>query len=72
MTPEELVRPEILALKAYHVAPAEGMVKLDAMENPYPLPEKTRRELADVLARVNRAQDGRAHGHGIDARQRLG
>ena len=42
MTPEKLVRPEILALKAYHVAPAEGMVKLDAMENPYPLPEKTR------------------------------
>ena len=53
MTPEKLVRPEILALKAYHVAPAEGMVKLDAMENPYPLPEKTRRELADVLARLD-------------------
>ena len=53
MTPEQLVRPEILALKAYHVAPAEGMVKLDAMENPYPLPERTRRELAEVLSRVD-------------------
>jgi histidinol-phosphate aminotransferase len=53
MTPEELVRPEILALKAYPVAPAEGMVKLDAMENPYPLPEATRRELAEVLSRVD-------------------
>ena len=53
MTPEELVRPEILALKAYHVACAEGMVKLDAMENPYPLPEATRRELAEVLSRVD-------------------
>ena len=53
MTPEKLVRAEILALKAYHVAPAEGMVKLDAMENPYPLPEKTRRELAEVLARLD-------------------
>jgi histidinol-phosphate aminotransferase len=53
MTPEKLVRPEILALKAYHVAPAEGMVKLDAMENPYPLPEKTRRELAEALSRVD-------------------
>jgi len=42
MTPEQLVRPEILALKAYHVAPAEGMVKLDAMENPYPLPAALR------------------------------
>jgi histidinol-phosphate aminotransferase len=53
MKPEDLIRPEILALKAYHVAPSDGMVKLDAMENPYPLPEKTRRELADVLARVD-------------------
>ncbi len=53
MTPEELIRPEILALKAYHVAPAEGMVKLDAMENPYSLPEATRRELAEVLSRVD-------------------
>lgn len=53
MTPEQLVRPEILALKAYHVAPAEGMVKLDAMENPYPLPERIRQELAGVLSRVD-------------------
>jgi histidinol-phosphate aminotransferase len=53
MTPDKLVRPEILALKAYHVAPAEGMVKLDAMENPYRLPEKVRRELAEVLSNVD-------------------
>ena len=53
MKPEDLVRPEVLALKAYHVAPAEGMVKLDAMENPYPLPPALRRELAEVLARVD-------------------
>ncbi len=52
MTPEKLVRPEILAMKAYHVAEAEGMVKLDAMENPYPLPPALRRELAEVLAKV--------------------
>ena len=52
MTPEELIRPEILALKPYHVADAQGMVKLDAMENPYSLPEPLRRELAEVLARV--------------------
>lgn len=52
MTPAELVRAEILALKAYHVPDAQGLVKLDAMENPYPLPEGLRRELADVLARV--------------------
>lgn len=53
MTPEELVRPEILALKAYHVPEAGNMVKLDAMENPYPLPEQMRRELAQVLATVD-------------------
>jgi histidinol-phosphate aminotransferase len=52
MTPQKLVRPEILALKAYHVAEAGGMVKLDAMENPYPLPAAMQRELADVLSRI--------------------
>ncbi|HKU46291.1 MAG TPA: histidinol-phosphate transaminase [Burkholderiales bacterium] len=52
MKPEDLVRPEILALKAYPVASSEGMVKLDAMENPYPLPQSLREELAAVLARV--------------------
>jgi histidinol-phosphate aminotransferase len=53
MKPEDLVRPEILALKAYPVAASEGMVKLDAMENPYSLPGDVRRELAAVLARVD-------------------
>jgi len=48
--PQELVREEILALKAYHIAEAEGMVKLDAMENPYTLPGAMRRELAKRLA----------------------
>lgn len=32
------IRADIQALKAYHVPPAHGMVKLDAMENPYPWP----------------------------------
>jgi len=53
VTPEQLIRPEILALKAYHVAASEGMVKLDAMENPYSLPVAMRRELAQVLAAVD-------------------
>ena len=53
MTPDKLIRPEILALKAYAIAEAEGMVKLDAMENPYPLPVALRRELAEVLAQVD-------------------
>ena len=49
-SPDQLVRPEILAIKAYHVAEAAGMVKLDAMENPYRLPLEMRAELALVLA----------------------
>ena len=53
MRPQDLVRPEILALKPYHVPASAGMVKLDAMENPYPLPEKLRRELAEALARID-------------------
>src|SRR5690349_21521327 len=52
MTPERLVRPEILALDAYAVPDATGMVKLDAMENPYPLPPALRAELAQRLADV--------------------
>lgn len=32
---QQWVRPEIRALHAYHVPPAQGMLKLDAMENPY-------------------------------------
>jgi len=52
MTPDKLVRPEVLAMSAYHVADAAGMVKLDAMENPYPLPPALQRQLAERLASV--------------------
>ena len=50
--PSALVRDEIRALTAYHVAPAEGMVKLDAMENPYGLPAALAREMGEKLAAV--------------------
>ncbi len=46
------VREEIRALTAYHVAPAAGLVKLDAMENPYPLPPDVAEELGRHLATV--------------------
>jgi histidinol-phosphate aminotransferase len=57
-----LVRPEIRALSAYAVAKAEGMVKLDAMENPYALPAPVKARLSATLARVpiNRYPDGGA------------
>lgn len=60
--PADLVREEILALKAYHVAPAGGMVKLDAMENPYRLPEPLREEVGRTVAglSINRYPDPEA------------
>jgi histidinol-phosphate aminotransferase len=58
-TPQQLIRPEILALHAYHVPPAQGMIKLDAMENPYPLPADLRQRLGEALgnAAINRYPD---------------
>ncbi len=35
----DVFRKEVLAMSAYHVADAEGLIKLDAMENPYEWPE---------------------------------
>ena len=48
----DLVRDEILRLTAYHVPPADGLVKLDAMENPYRLPDALAREMGERLAAV--------------------
>ena len=50
--PEALVRDEIRALTAYHVSPAQGLVKLDAMENPYALPADLARAMGERLASV--------------------
>jgi histidinol-phosphate aminotransferase len=57
--PRNLVREEILSLKAYPVTPATGMIKLDAMENPYRLPEALREEVARMVATlpINRYPD---------------
>jgi histidinol-phosphate aminotransferase len=57
--PEEIIRPELLALKAYHVPDSAGMVKLDAMENPYSLPAELRARLGGLVeaAALNRYPD---------------
>jgi Histidinol-phosphate/aromatic aminotransferase and cobyric acid decarboxylase len=47
-----VVRPEICALSAYTTASAGDMIKLDAMENPFPLPDAVRRRLGTALAHV--------------------
>jgi histidinol-phosphate aminotransferase len=44
------IRPDLLGMRGYHVADASGFVKLDAMENPYELPEALRAELGQRLA----------------------
>lgn len=44
-----LIRPEIRALKAYHVPEAGGLIKLDAMENPYTWPETLKQEWLKLL-----------------------
>ncbi len=45
-----MIRDDVRAMHAYAVADATGLVKLDAMENPFPLPEKLRDQLASLLA----------------------
>jgi len=58
-TPEEVIRDEIRALTAYHVPDSAGMVKLDAMENPFRLPRDLRNAIARRVeeAEINRYPD---------------
>jgi len=57
-----VVRPEVRALAGYAVAAADGMIKLDAMENPFTLPHELRAQIASVVkdVAVNRYPDGGA------------
>ena len=59
LNPDQLIRDEIRALSAYHVPDASGYVKLDAMENPYRLPDALRAEIAELAANaeINRYPD---------------
>ena len=56
---KQTLRDEVLSAAAYHVADAAGMVKLDAMENPYTLPAHLQDELGRLAARapLNRYPD---------------
>ena len=49
---DQIIRPDIRALSPYHVQNADGFLKLDAMENPYQLPEELRAQLGARLADV--------------------
>jgi len=49
---ERIIRDDVRAMGAYHVADSHGLVKLDAMENPYRLPPELRAQLAARLGEV--------------------
>ncbi len=58
-SPDDIIRDDIRALSAYHVPPAAGMVKLDAMENPYRLPGDLQKAIGArvAAAAMNRYPD---------------
>jgi histidinol-phosphate aminotransferase len=46
-----VLRDDVREVAAYPVPSAVGFIKLDAMENPFPLPDELQRQLAERLAR---------------------
>ena len=60
--PENLIRPDIAKLSAYHVPDASGMIKLDAMENPFQWPDDIKTEWLKTVsqAELNRYPDPQA------------
>jgi histidinol-phosphate aminotransferase len=71
---DRLVRPEILALHAYHVPEAAGLIKLDAMENPYPWPSELQAQWLDLLQAtdINRYPHPQAPGVQAALREAMG
>jgi histidinol-phosphate aminotransferase len=59
---ERVVRDDIRALSSYHVPDSAGMLKLDAMENPYALPDDLRVAVGEIAAQaaLNRYPDADA------------
>ncbi|MDD4913849.1 MAG: histidinol-phosphate transaminase [Methylococcales bacterium] len=60
--PARLFRPELLSMSAYKVADAKNLIKLDAMENPYPWPENIQQAWLEALkaCAINRYPDPEA------------
>jgi len=56
---KQFIREEIKGLSAYHVADPGDLIKLDAMENPYQLPDQLKQKWLKVLstAPLNRYPD---------------
>lgn len=49
LDPIHRIRPDVRAMHAYAVQPSHGMLKMDAMENPYALPPELQRALGERL-----------------------
>lgn len=49
---DDFIRPEIKQMSAYHVPVATGMVKLDAMENPFSWPPEMKDQWLELMASV--------------------
>jgi histidinol-phosphate aminotransferase len=47
-----VIRQDVQSMHGYAIQPSAGLVKLDAMENPFRLPPALQRELGERLARV--------------------
>ena len=47
-----VIRQDVRSMHAYAIQQSEGLVKLDAMENPFRLPEALQRELGRRLGAV--------------------
>jgi histidinol-phosphate aminotransferase len=60
---DRFLAPQLRALQAYHVPPAAGLIKLDAMENPYAWPDWLLNDWLDTIrqAELNRYPDPSAH-----------
>lgn len=61
--PQQLIRNNVLALNAYHVPDVGQMLKLDAMENPWPWPGRLQQQWFEALSTVeaNRYPDPSAN-----------
>lgn len=59
---KKIIRPEVRAMQAYGVPNADGLIKLDAMENPYTWPDDIRQSWIEKLrdTDLNRYPDATA------------
>jgi histidinol-phosphate aminotransferase len=49
---QHTIRQDVHSMHAYAIQPSAGLIKLDAMENPFALPPELQRELGERLGRV--------------------